>query len=68
MQLAVAGLMREAEGRKIRRIFSKTYADLSLPVTTLQVNGQMVEFRTVKFQKPTVSPKNSRQTCGNAGI
>ena len=56
------------QGREIRRNFSKTYAGLPLPVTIRKVNGQMVGFQTVTFQKPTISLKNIRLTCGDAGI
>ena len=56
------------QGREIRRNFSKTYTGLPLPVTVRKVNGQMVGFQTVTFQKPTISLKNIRLTCGDAGI
>ena len=56
------------QGREIRRNFSKTYTGLPLPVTIRKVNGQMVGFQTVTFQKPTISLKNIRLTCGDAGI
>ena len=56
------------QGREIRRNFSKTYAGLPLSVTIRKVNGQMVGFQNVTFQKPTVSLKNIRLTCGDAGI
>ena len=59
---------REVQGREIRRNFSKTYAGLPLLVTIRTVNGQMVGFQTVTFQKPTISLKNIRLTCGDAGI
>ena len=59
---------REVQGREIRRNFSKTYAGLLLLVTIRTVNGQMVGFQTVTFQKPTISLKNIRLTCGDAGI
>ena len=68
MQLAAAGLLREVQGREIRRNFLKIYAGLPLPVTIRKVNGQMVGFQTVTFQKPTISLKNIRLTCGDAGI
>ena len=56
------------QGREIRRNFSKTDTGLPLPVTIRKVNGQMVGFQTVTFQKPTISLKNIRLTCGDAGI
>ena len=56
------------QGREIRRNFSKTDTGLPLPVTIRNVNGQMVGFQTVTFQKPTISLKNIRLTCGDAGI
>ena len=68
-QRSLRSLLRlRLQGREIRKNFLKTYAGLPLPVTIRRVNGQMVGFQTVTFQKPTISLKNIRLTCGDAGI
>ena len=64
---AVFVAVRQVQGREIRRNFSKTYADLLWHVMAWQVNGQMVEFRAVNFQKSTISSGNIRLTCSDAG-